>query len=63
MAAGMIEDSRNLLDSDDSDEEETVFDYQSQNDKQIGKQLILLFTWATMVSTSIETEIKKIGDI
>ena len=42
-----IDDSRDLLDSDDV--EETVFDYQSQNDKQIGKQLVSLFTWGTMV--------------
>ena len=44
-----IDDSRNLLDSDDV--EETVFDYQSQNDKQIGKQLVSLFTWGTMVGS------------
>ena len=48
-----IDDSRNLLDSDSDDLDETVFDYQSQNDKQIGKQLVLLFTWGTMVKIMI----------
>ena len=49
-----IDDSRNLLDSDSDDVEENVFDYQSQNDKQIGKQLALLFTWGTMVGNMIK---------
>ena len=49
-----IDDSRNLLDSDSDDVEENVFDYQSQNDKQIGKQLALLFTWGTMVRIMIK---------
>ena len=51
-----IDDSRNLLVSDSDEEEETVFDYQSQNDKQIGKQLILLFTWGTMVGIINQSE-------
>ena len=44
-----MQTSNGLLDSE-SEDEETMFDFQSQDERQIGKHISMLLRWIAMVS-------------
>ena len=47
-AQAKIQSQNGFLDSDD-DEEDGMFDFQSEHDKKIGAQILMLLTWMSLV--------------
>ena len=44
-----VQTSNGLLDSD-SEDDETMFDFQSQDERQIGEHISMILRWIAMVS-------------